>query len=154
MQSDSQLNFSTIIPEVVSKYAHNKALGFVDEEYLTYAQMGKQIDAVMAFLEAFEIKPGDRVVIFSQNMPNWGIVYFALQCMGIVAVPVLPEFNVHELQNVLQHSGAKMIFVSKNLEYKLAELNKDFVEVVVRIDKARQSHHILSINDLIRLNFR
>jgi len=134
MQSNSQLNFATIIPEVVSKYARNRALGFVDEEPLTYAQMGKHIEAVMAFLEAFEIKPGDRVVIFSQNMPNWGIVYFALQCMGIVAVPVLPEFNVHELQNVLQHSEAKVIFVSKSLEHKLSELNKDFVELVVRID--------------------
>jgi len=134
MHTYDQLSFSTIIPDVVSKYAHNKALGFVDEEYLSYAQMGKSINAVMAFLDAFEIKPGDRVVIYSQNMPNWGIVYFALQCMGVVAVPVLPDFNTHELQNVLKHSEAKIIFVSESLEYKLTDAKSNFVEAIVRLD--------------------
>ena len=134
MLTYDQLNFFTIIPDIVSKYAHNKALGFVDEEPMTYAQMGRRITAVKAFLEAIEIKPGDRVVIFSQNMPNWGIVYFALQCMGAVAVPVLPDFNTHELQNVLQHSEAKIIFISESLEYKLTNIKKAFVETIVRID--------------------
>lgn len=134
MLTQDQLSFSTIIPDVVSKYANNKAMGFVDEEYLTYVQMGKSINAVMAFLNAFEIKAGDRVVIYSQNMPNWGVVYFALQCMGVVAVPVLPEFNTHELQNVLNHSEAKIIFVSQSLEYKLADVKSDFIEAIIRLD--------------------
>ncbi len=134
MQVYDQLIFSDIISDVTTKYAHHNALGFVDEEPMTYAQMGKNIDALKAFFEALEIKKGDRVVIFSQNMPNWGLVYFALQCMGAVAVPVLPDFNTHELQNVLQHSEAKAVFISSSLEYKLAEVKKDFVEVIVRID--------------------
>jgi len=128
------LRFSAIIPDLVSKYANNRALGFVDEEYMTYAQMGRSIDAVMAFLETLDIKPGDKAVIYSQNMPNWGVVYFALQCMGVVAVPVLPDFNAHELQNVLEHSEAKVIFVSENLEYKLADINKEALECIIRID--------------------
>lgn len=133
MKND-QLNFPTLIQDVVSKYANHKALGFVDEELMTYAEMGRQIDAVKAFLEALEIEQGDKVAIYSQNMPNWGVVYFALQCMGIVAVPVLPDFNSHELENVLQHSEAKAVFVSKSLEHKLAEAKKDMLKVIVRID--------------------
>jgi long-chain acyl-CoA synthetase len=134
MKTYSKLSFSTIIPDVVSKYAQNNALSYVDEKPMTYAQMGKQIEAVKAFLEASEIIPGDRVVIYSQNMPNWGVVYFALQCMGVVAVPVLPDFNSFELQNVLQHSEAKAIFISESLEFKLKEVKSDFVELIVRID--------------------
>ena len=83
-----QLSFSNFIPDVVSRFANNNALGYVDEPAMTYAQMGKNIEAVKAFLEAGNIKTGDKVVIYSQNMPNWGVVYFALQCMGVVAVPV------------------------------------------------------------------
>ena len=134
MHNYDQLNFATIIPDVVSKYADNVALGFVDEEPITYKQMGKHISSVVSFLEALEIKPGDRVIIYSQNMPNWGIAYFALQCMGVVAVPVLPDFNKHELQNVLNHSESKAIFISKNLEYKLKDIKRDLVEAVIRID--------------------
>ena len=134
MHNYTQLSFSEIIPDVVSKFANNKAMGFVDEEYITYAQMGKQIAAVKVFLENMEVKPGDRVVIYSQNMPNWGVVYFALQCMGVVAVPVLPDFNPHELPNVLNHSEARIIFVSESLEYKLKDIKIDFAETIVRID--------------------
>jgi len=134
MESTDQLNFATLIPEVVSKFANHKALGFVDEEMITYAGMGKKISAVKAFLEALEIKQGDKVVIYSQNMPNWGIVYFALQCLGIVVVPVLPDFNPFELENVFKHSESKAIFISRSLEYKLAELNNNIPEIIVRID--------------------
>jgi len=134
MHTYKHLSFSEIIPDVVSKYADNKALGFIDTESITYAEMGKRIAAVRSFLETLEIKPQDKVVILSQNMPNWGITYFALQCMGAVAVPVLPDFNSHELQNVLKHSEAKAIFISKNLEYKLENFEGNFIEQVVRID--------------------
>jgi long-chain acyl-CoA synthetase len=134
MKTYDTLSFSNFIPDVVSRFANNNALGYVDEPAMTYAQMGKNIEAVKAFLEAGNIKPGDRVVIYSQNMPNWGVVYFALQCMGVVAVPVLPDFNAHELQNVLQHSEAKVIFISKNLESRIKEVDSEFIEMAIRID--------------------
>ncbi len=134
MERYKKLTFSNIIPDVVSRFANHKALGFVDEELLTYAQMGKRIDAVMAFLEDSGIKPGDKVVIYSQNMPNWGIAYFAMHRMGIIVVPVLPDFNPHELNNVLQHSNSKTLFVSKSLEYKLKDIEDGLLEQVVCID--------------------
>lgn len=134
MTNFDNLNFSTFIEEVVKKYAHRPALGFVDDEPITYAQMGKQIMAVRTFMEALSIKSGDRVVIYSQNMPNWGITYLALQCMGAVVVPVLPDFNAHELQNVLEHSEAKAIFISKSQQHKFAQVKRAEVKVVVQIE--------------------
>ena len=126
--------FKNLIPELVSKYGDNNALGFVGEEFLTYSQMSNRIDAVMAYMETLGIQPGDRVILYSQNMPNWGILYFATQCMGVVVVPVLPDFNSYELGNIIKHSGANAIFISKSLDYKFAKLEKDSVELVVRLD--------------------
>ena len=119
--------FKNLIPELVSKYGDNNALGFIGEEFLTYSQMSNRIDAVMAYMEVLGIKPGDRVILYSQNMPNWGIVYFATQCMGVVLVPVLPDFNAYELGNIIEHSGAKAIFISKSLDFKFTKLEKDSV---------------------------
>ena len=45
-------------------------------------------------------------------MPNWGVAYFAITFMGAVAVPILPDFSITEVANVLEHSGAKAIFIS------------------------------------------
>ena len=134
MTTNNTFTFTRVISDAVSNYASNKAIGFIDEPSLTYAQLGEQINAAMAMLEKLDINPGDRVVIFSQNMPNWVIVYFALQKMGAVAVPVLPDFSAFELQNVLQHSEAKCIFISESLEYKLADIKSEFLDTQVRID--------------------
>lgn len=126
--------FKNIIPELISKYGDNNALGFIGEEFITYTQMGKRIDAVMAYMEALGIKPGDRVILYSQNMPNWGIVYFATQCMGVVVVPVLPDFNAYELGNIIEHSEAKTIFISKSLDFKFAKLENVDIGIVIRLD--------------------
>ena len=126
--------FKNLIPEVISKYGDNNALGFIDEEFTTYTQMGKRIDAVMAYMEALGIQPGDRVILYGQNMPNWGIVYLATQCMGVVVVPVLPDFNAFELGNIIEHSEAKAIFISKSLDFKFDKLEKDDIELVIRLD--------------------
>ncbi len=126
--------FKNLIPELVSKYGENNALGFVGEDFITYTQMGKGINAVMAYMEALGIEPDDRVILYSQNMPNWGIVYFATQCMGVVVVPVLPDFNAYELGNIIEHSGAKAIFISKSLEFKIANLENVTIGLVIRID--------------------
>ncbi len=126
--------FKTLIPEVISKYGDYKAIGFVDEEAMTYTQMGQHIDAVVAFLENLGIKSGDKIIIYSQNMPNWCITYLAIQYMGVVVVPVLPDFNTHELSNVIKHSEAKTIFISESLRYKFDKIEDNTVETVIRIN--------------------
>ena len=72
----------------------------------------RKLYALMAMLEKNGICPGDKVAILSSNMPNWGIAYFSITFMGAVAVPVLPDFSATEVGNVLEHSGAKAIFIS------------------------------------------
>ncbi|PKP09462.1 MAG: AMP-dependent synthetase [Bacteroidetes bacterium HGW-Bacteroidetes-4] len=134
MEAYKNQSFASVIPDVVAKFGNNAALSFVGERPLTYAELGQAIQATIVFMEKLGLQPGDKAVIYSQNMPNWGVMYFAMQCMGVVAVPVLPDFNAFELENVLQHSESKAIFVSESLEYKLSEVKMDFVHTIVRLD--------------------
>jgi long-chain acyl-CoA synthetase len=134
MNSQQELTFSSLIPQVIEKYAQNNALGFAGEQFITYSQMGKKIESVIAFLEKHSVQPGDKVVIYSPNMPNWGIVYFALQCMGVIVVPVLPEFSSNELQNVVVHSEANVLFISKSLMHRLTDSVRDDLNLIVELE--------------------
>jgi len=67
-------------------------------------------------------------------MPNWGASYFAITFMGAVAVPILPDFTPGEIANVLDHSGAKALFVSGNLSHKYGEYASATLETVISID--------------------
>ena len=134
MNSSQVFTFSALLPQVIEKYSQNNALSFVGEPFMTYAQMGKKIENVIAFLEKHSVHPGDKVVIYSANMPNWAIVYFALQCMGVIVVPVLPEFSSNELQNVLIHSNARVIFISKSLMHRLGEGVREDLNLIVELE--------------------
>lgn len=134
MYKYSPLTFGSILPEVVSKYSQMPALGYVGETPLTYHDLGQHLNALMAFLEEIHIVPGNKVAILSQNMPNWGITFFALQRMGIVAVPLLPDFSTHEISNIIRHADLEAIFVSESLQYKIDALENPFVGKVIRLD--------------------
>jgi long-chain acyl-CoA synthetase len=119
MTTVQTLTFSHLLNESVKKNGQRPALAFVGEEPLTYRQLYEQIEALQAFLEKLGVKPGDRLAILSQNSPNWGVAYLAIVTMGAVVVPVLPDFSPAEVENIMTHSGARILFVSSGLRAKV-----------------------------------
>ena len=107
--------FPEIFNETLRKFGKRNAYAFVGEEPKTYETVNKEVRALIAFLEKIGIGHGDKVAILSLNMPNWGIAYFSATFMGAVVVPVLPDFSNKEVANILEHSGAKAIFISASL---------------------------------------
>src|SRR5512133_2028212 len=112
---ETRLTFPAMFNETLRKYGNCNAYAFVGEDPKTYESVNKEVRALIAFLEKNGICPGDKVAILSLNMPNWGVAYFAITFMGAVAVPVLPDFSVTEVANILEHSGAKALFISNSL---------------------------------------
>lgn len=123
--------------ESFRKHGKNRAMGFVGEEVITYNQLKEKTESVMRLLEDLSVQPGDRVAILSTSMPNWGVTYLAITSMGAVAVPILPDFTTGEIGNVLNHSGARALFVSGSLAHKTEEFRSETLETVISIDDFR-----------------
>lgn len=128
------LTFPAIFNETRSSFGNQNAYAFVGEKPRTYDEAGREIDALTSMLEKLGINPGDRVAILSSNMPNWSSAYFSVTFMGAVAVPVLPDFSATEVGNVLEHSGAKAIFISSNLQSKIEGFKSEDLKTVIRIE--------------------
>lgn len=118
-ENNIRLTFPALFNETVRKYGNHNSYAFVGEKPKTYDESSREISALTAFLEKACIKPGDKVALLSNNMPNWSSAYFSITFMGAVVVPVLPDFSATEVGNVLSHSGAKAIFVSSSQLPKL-----------------------------------
>jgi len=112
---DIRLTFPAMFNETLRKFGKHNAWAFVGEEPKSYETANKEIRALIAMLEKNNVCPGDKVALLSSNMPNWGVVFFAITFMGAIVVPILPDFSNTEVSNVLEHSGAKTIFVSTSL---------------------------------------
>ena len=104
------------------QFADRNAISFVNGIPLTYAEMKQEVDKTIILLGRMGVRKGDRVAILSVNMPNWCVSFFAIASMGAVVVPILPDFHPDEVQNILQHSGSKAIFVSQKLRANIDHL--------------------------------
>src|SRR5216684_2236122 len=64
-----------------------------------------------AFVE-LGVKPGDRVCLFSANRPEWHTADFAITGAGGITVPVYFNESPDRMTYILNHCGAKVIFVA------------------------------------------
>ena len=99
----------------VKTYAQRPFVSFVNEEPITYTEMGKKVEELQAVLRKYGIRRGDKVALYSENMPNWGVVYLAVTTMGAVIVPILPDFHTSEALHIASHAECKAAFVSQKL---------------------------------------
>lgn len=129
-----KLTFPSLFEETVRKYGKSNAYSFVGEVPISWEQAGRRINALSALLEKNGICPGDKVALLSTNMPNWGIAYFSVTFMGAVVVPVLPDFSVTEVANVLQHSDAKALFISPGLLNRIEGFKSEYLRTIIQID--------------------
>ncbi|MBI9100626.1 MAG: AMP-binding protein, partial [Spirochaetaceae bacterium] len=106
--------------------ASQKAFGYIGREYLSYGDVKLEINNVKTYLVQAGIGKGDKVALLSENQPNWGIVYLAVTSFGAVIVPILPDFGSKQIANILDHSEAKMIFLSAKQKLKIDEIALNF----------------------------
>jgi len=137
MKQYNCLTFPALFSETLEKFGSCNAMALVGQTPLTYNEVYSNIQALIAFYEKLGIKPGDKIAILSTNMPNWGIAYYAITFMGAVVVPILPDFSVSEIENIIKHSEAKAILVSKGLLQKLTSLNIDSLQYTIGIEELK-----------------
>jgi len=133
-KNDIWLTFPAMFNETLRKFGKHNAYAFVGEEPKTYETANKEIRALIAFLEKKGISPGDKVAILSLNMPNWAVAYFSITFMGAVVVPILPDFSSTEVANIIEHSGAKALFISNSLLSRIEGFKSEELKTTILIE--------------------
>ena len=79
------------------------------EEY-RYGEVLKHADAIAGELAARGIKPGDRIGILMENVPQWVLVLLGAMRTGAVTVPLATLLPESSLQVIGKHAGCRAIF--------------------------------------------
>jgi long-chain acyl-CoA synthetase len=124
----------SLLNRSVSMYGNENALGKVGETPMLYSELGEKVQQMVKLLQENGISQGDKVVLLSENMPNWGVAYFSVTYIGAVIVPVLPDFHPSDVHHILRHSEAKAVFVSEKYLATIEESNGSNIRFVVRLD--------------------
>ncbi len=148
MENHNKLTLTNIIQNSVTLFGDAPALSFVNEDPITFTDAGDRANKVAAFLKSRNINSYDKVAILSENMPNWGITYFGISLAGGIIVPILPDFHPNEIQNILDHSESKIVFVSKKIYEKVKDLNLNNDREFILLDNFTLIAPGTSVSDL------
>lgn len=121
-----------IVKHSVKKFSQRIAFSMIGGEDVSYKEVGERIEKVQDMLLNAGVNAGDKVVILSSSMPNWGVSYFAVTTAGMIAVPILPDFTPAELELIIEHAEAKAILVSDKLYTKLSKETLEKMNIVIR----------------------
>ncbi|MDR2542905.1 MAG: AMP-binding protein [Treponema sp.] len=110
-----------------AKFKDHLAFSMISEGEITasftYEQMGYRSRQVGSLLRQLDIKKGDRVLLFSESCPEWGITYFGIALAGAVSVPLLTGFSTEQIKNIAVHSGISAICLNRNMMEKFEEIS-------------------------------
>ncbi|MCL2443120.1 MAG: long-chain fatty acid--CoA ligase, partial [Treponema sp.] len=85
---------------------------------VTYTQLGTRARQISSSLRQLGVKNGGRVLLFSDNCPEWPLAYFGIAIAGAVSVPLLTGFSTEQIQFILDHSGVSAICLSREMSEK------------------------------------
>ena len=91
------------------------ALSNYEGETYTYSELAGRIAKLHLCFEHCGLNKGDKVAICARNQVNWGVSFLAAMTYGAVPVPILHEFKPESIQNLVNHSDAKMLFVGDTI---------------------------------------
>jgi len=86
----------------------------------TYGQMGEAAWQGAGVLRQMGVKQAERVILMSENRPEWGISYFAILLAGASVVPLDKDLTIAEVQNLAKVSGARALVLSRKVAERLA----------------------------------
>jgi len=148
----SKYTIPALLDYSCAKFESRPSLNFVKTGDRTYGDLLKDVISISNMLLDLNVHQGDKVAILSANMPNWGITQFAIGKIGAVAVPILPGFSTSDITNILIHSEAKVLFVSKLLYELVADIHTDFLTTKILSNSFRIIEDGYPVKDIEKLD--
>ena len=105
----------------------------VTERRWTYGELLADAEQLAEALST-RFAPGERVVVWAHNIPEWVLMEYACALSGLVLVTANPAFQPKELRYVLEQSGAVALFLVESYRGNpMAEIGREATEGIAAI---------------------
>jgi long-chain acyl-CoA synthetase len=106
---------------------------------ISWREAERRVGALAESLRRMGLNPGDRVMLVSENRPEWLIADLGIMAAGCVTVPTYTTNTTRDHQHILGNSGARAVIVSTQ------KLAKTLMPAVLFSSDCR---HIIGIEDI------
>lgn len=91
------------------------ALSDFNGSTVTYGALANKIARIHTMLAAAGIKAGDKVALCARNSAEWAVTFLGALTYGAVVVPILHEFHPDNVEHLVNHSEAKILFSERQI---------------------------------------
>jgi long-chain acyl-CoA synthetase len=128
-------SFNDYIRQAIIRNWNQNALTDYQGATLQYHDVARKIEKIHIAFQHAGIQKGDKIAICGRNSAHWAVAFLATLTYGAVAVPILHEFNAEQIHNIVNHSGARLLFVG------------DFIAKEIDADQMPALEGILNLPD-------
>jgi len=115
-------NFIKIYEQAFREYYKLPVLSdYGTDVTFTYEELAIEIEKIHFLFAEHGIRQGDAIALVGKNSAYWGAVFMATITYGAVIVPILNDFHTKDIQNIINHSDAVLLFASDYLSKELDE---------------------------------
>jgi fatty-acyl-CoA synthase len=104
-----------------TRYPDKTAIAYYGGE-LTYRELFDQVNRMAGYLTQLGVQPGDRVLLYMHNCPQFVIAYYAILRANAVVVPLNSLIVTNEVRYYARDSEARIAFASQDLYPQIAPL--------------------------------
>ena len=115
-------SFNEYIHRTIINNWNQNALTDYKGQTLQFHDVARKIEKLHIVFENCGIEKGDKIAICGRNSAHWAVTFLATLTYGAIAVPILHEFNAEQIHNIVNHSGARLLFVG---DYVVKEIDPD-----------------------------
>jgi long-chain acyl-CoA synthetase len=139
-------------PNLVSMF-YARALHFGDAPFLSakiggewlstsWKETARQVAGFAKSLKALGLEEGDRVMLVSENRPEWCIADLGIMAAGCITVPTYTSNTERDHQHIMNNSGARAVIVSTTKLAKIlmpAAMRSSDAEFIIGIEPLPQA---------------
>jgi long-chain acyl-CoA synthetase len=124
----------SLFEEACKRDPGSTALFYLGERF-SYGDLKELIDRFALALMKIGVQPGDRVMLYIPNCPQWIIANFAINKIGAVMVPVSPIYTSFEIEYIIRDAEIKtVICLDTNFGYVREVMPKTDLQRVIVTD--------------------
>lgn len=127
-------HLTSAIAGTIRKNWTHPALSDSDGTTWTYADLADRIARLHILFEQTGVRPGDRIALCGKNSIHWAAAFLASLTYGAVAVPILHDFQVENIHNLVTHSEAVILFAESRIWKKLTPAEMPLLKGAVSLD--------------------
>lgn len=101
---------------------------------LHYRDLARRIAKLHIMFEECGLEKGDKVALCSRNQANWVVSFLATMTYGAVVVPLMHEFKPSNINHLVNHSEAKILFVDEVIWESLSEIDMSNLQAVIQVN--------------------